>query len=194
MTASALDAVAAAVMGVEMTGDAETDRRSRVARALDYAPRSGLRPDWDRAVAEDVGTAQTLTVPLLGTDIAELSKVSYIAAGGRMTIVEMASSSIDADHAGLRMWEDGVQTRDVVVSRSTADSGSSTVVQAAWSFDKFKDCLNRNGVMWATLSLLAAVCGVVCAVSAGTGCLPCAAAVLGGNIGAIGTCAAAASR
>jgi hypothetical protein len=108
-----------------------------------------------------------------------------------MTIVELASAMLDDHSAGMKIWQDGALVRDVVVTDSDASTDQGATVQTAgWSFNKFKQCLNKAGVMSATIGLLGAACAVACAITAGTGCLACVAAVLGGNTGMMGTCVA----
>ncbi|VTR75979.1 hypothetical protein CHMI_00735 [Cellulomonas hominis] len=178
---------------VRPVSGAEERDRAALARRIDYTARSGLDLDWAHATAQNYEGTESLVVPVLGTDIPELSKVVYLATDQGITVVEMVAGMVDTDRAGMRVWEDGTLTKDIVVVNSDAASDG-TVVQAGWSFNKFKNCLNNAGIMWATVALVGSICGVACAVTAGVACIYCAAGVLGGNAGVIGTCAAAASR
>lgn len=102
----------------------------------------------------------------------------------------MVSGTINADSAGMQIWQDGTLATSVIVTTSDPDEDNSGVQTVGWRLNKFKQCPSRAGLMGVTISLIAAACGVVCAATAGLGCLMCAAGILGGNVGMVGTCAA----
>jgi hypothetical protein len=190
-----LKVVADTAAAVQPVSSTATRDRIALAREIGYTPASGLTLDWDSALAQDVGAAETVTVPLIGTDLPQVTKVSFLATSEGMTIVEMASAMLPDGGAGMKIWQNGVLIRDVVVTDSEAAGSADglNVTPAGWSFNKFKQCLNNAGVVSATISLVAAACSVACAITAGTACFACLAAILGGNSGMMGTCVAWAS-
>ncbi|ADU49885.1 hypothetical protein [Intrasporangium calvum] len=84
----------------------------------------------------------------------------------------------------LTLWSDGALQRDIIVDELGAvepysaegAAAKDEVITAQWSWSKFKDCLNRQGVSAWVVTAISISCGVVCAVSFGTLCAACVAA------------------
>lgn len=188
-TDSRLRPVVQKAADVQPVSDEASDSRIELAQGLGYEPQSGLTLDWANAVAQDLDGIEAVTVPLSGTDLPMTTKVAFMATEQGMGIVEMASSMIDPESAGMKIWQDGTLVKDVVVTTSDEAESDGTFHTVGWSINKFKKCLSDAGLVGVTIGLIAAACGVVCAATAGAGCLICAAGILGGNVGMVGTCA-----
>ncbi len=173
---------------VEVTAATEADRVA-LAQRYGYSPRSDLVMDWSGAVAQDIAGAETVTVPLVGSDLPLTSKVSFVATAEGMTVIEMASGMLDDDHAAMTVWQDGTRTKDLVVANSEATENGAGVYSTGWSWSEFSRCLNNQGVNWAAITLISAACSLACVASAGFGCVACAVAVLGGASGTVSACA-----
>lgn len=184
-----LNKVAEEATGVLEVTDIAEDHRISLAQEYRYEPESDLVMDWNSAVAQDIDGAETVTVPLIGSDLPLTSKVTFLATADGMTVVEMASGMLDDDHAALTVWQNGTQTTDLVVANSATTEGDDGVYSTGWSWNKFSRCLNNQGVNWAVITLISAACSLACVASAGFGCVACAVAVLGGASGTVSACA-----
>lgn len=158
-----------------------------------YIPRSGLQQDFASATATRLGKTTFLTVPMRGTNLAEMTKVVYAIEGQQTTILEYAAGVIDQSHARLAVWQDGAQVRDVEIYDPAQDTvggarDGATALNAGFSWSKLNRCLLNAGVSQWIIITLTAACGLTCALTAGTGCILCLAAATGFGAGTIGGC------
>lgn len=141
-----------------------------------------------------------LTVPIRGADMVEPSNLT-VAFGGDRTI----SSAIEVQYRGdtasdqgrVTAWTDGQLTMDRMVDDAgndwkpgtpTPEQSDTEQIQLAWSFSKFLDCLNAQGVSGWVVTGISLACAAACAATAGTGCLGCIAAAGSIGSGVIGAC------
>ncbi|MEO6082707.1 MAG: hypothetical protein ABIQ18_06335 [Umezawaea sp.] len=123
--------------------------------------------------------------------------VAFDRDGIRRSYAESQFSPLSTESGKVLVWSDGVQ----VASKIAYNDGTTTeldeqhaitsfeVLQESW-FDRFLDCMSRNGVSSWILSAIAVACGAVCIATAGLGCTGCIAAVAGSLGGIIGLCLA----
>lgn len=161
-----------------------------VAQTAGHVPRSGLVQDFSAAAVQRDNTYTYVTVPLHGTDIPEMSKVTYAVKGSETSVVEMMAATSDGSHASLRVWQDGTLIDDVTVYDPARDTGkfASGVQNTGFSMSRLQNCLTNAGVAAWLVALIGATCSVTCALTAGAGCLACAVALLGFTSGAISAC------
>lgn len=154
------------------------------AKGLGYRPASGLEQDFDRASVSTSSDGSVLvSVPLLGTNTPEVTKVSYIQTNGAWNIMELAVRQESESRANLKMWMDGSLVRDQTITPPSEDLGY------GMNWGRLKQCLVQDaGLNWVVLSSLGTICSVACLVTAGTGCMLCVAGVVGFNGGTIGAC------
>jgi hypothetical protein len=158
-----------------------------------YEPRSGLSPDWDAAMVTEAAGIYFVTVPLLGTDIPELTKVVFSHDNGTTTVVEMSARFSDVAHAQLDVWQNGAHTDAITAENPELMEADGSVAQVGW-WDRLNSCLSSAGIHWAVITLVSAACAAACVVTAGTACLLCISAVIGGSSGTIAGCIQQASR
>ncbi|QHT57637.1 hypothetical protein GXP71_17195 [Cellulomonas sp. H30R-01] len=162
----------------------------KAAQTSGYVPKSGLAQNFDEATVTTVGNQTYIIVPLAGTNLAELTKVGYVwdAKTKTATTTELVAQVNDQSHASLRVWQDGVLVSDVQVHDPSLDPPTSGVQQAGFSLNKLKQCLSDAGIPAWVGVLIGSACGVVCAFTAGAGCIACAVAALGFNSGIVSAC------
>jgi hypothetical protein len=167
-------------------GGRERTRLLEAAEASNYQPRSGLSLDWGAATTQSHRGTRLATVPLLGTDIPEVSKVVFMHASGRTSVVEMAAHVIDAGAFHLDVWQDGSQIKNVDVTNPAVAEGSGVIQVFSWSV--LNRCLASAGIAWWVIAAIGVVCTAVCVGTAGFGCAVCIAALSGANLGLIAAC------
>lgn len=59
-----------------------------------YEPRSGLDPDWAAAKAFEHQGATVVSVPLIGTDVPEMTKLSFVTADDTTSVTEMVTGLV----------------------------------------------------------------------------------------------------
>jgi hypothetical protein len=150
-----------------------------------YETRSGLEPNWDEAKTQEFNGAELVSVPLLGTDLPEVTKVTFAHTSEGTSVVEFAGRTVDESRMQLEIWQDGIQAKNAVVE--LVDSSAGGVVQV-FDFDEFADCLTESGVPTAIVGAISVACTVTCVVTAGFGCLVCAAALAGAYGGLVAGC------
>ena len=157
------------------------------AREKGYSVRSGLEPDWAGASAYSYEGADVVSVPLLGTDVPEMTKLSFVTVDGedgdhrdgirhdvdhRGALRHVAGRSADQErgpHAGIRRGA-GVVDRDVRPRLEAAEQLASSSI----------------GISWAVIAVLGVACGAACATM--VLCAPCLAAAAGFTTGTIAKC------
>lgn len=167
--------------------EVEGATRERLVDAVEdaaYVPFSGLAMDYPAATVEVHDGTRYVTVPLLGTDLPEVSKVTFVVGGGVTQVVEMASRMVDPSTVELRMWQDGRQTENVRLSNPEVADGGIAQVGVDWR--KLNSCLNSIGINWAVLAVISVACAAACATM--VACAPCIAAMAGWTGGSIGAC------
>lgn len=183
-----MDALAAIKQAAEeikgVQDPAQKEAAISEAKDLDYRPASGLAQDFDQAsVSEASDGSMVVSVPLIGTNTPEVTKVSYIQANGSWSIMELSVQQNTEDRASLKMWMDGNLVRDQMLTPPAED------LNYGMNWGRLKRCLVEDaGLNWVILSSLATICSVACLVTAGTGCILCVAGVAGFNGGTIAAC------
>ncbi|WP_421743324.1 hypothetical protein [Cellulomonas sp.] len=132
------------ISATELVTASRADAFVAAAEAAAYKPLSGLQQVFEDAVVTRIGNAHYITVPLAGTNMAEMTKVVYVYDGKATTTVEFAAAVVDAAHARLQMWQDGVSIKDVELydpALESATSGQSAIVQTGFSWSKLNKCL-----------------------------------------------------
>jgi len=163
----------------EITGR-RADKLVEGARAAGYTPQSGLVHAWEEAVVQRFDGWQLVTVPLTGTDVPELSKVTYFKQGPTAEVVEWAAAFESADTVRVDGWQNGAKIREAsfVIEGLAEDAGSIATVGFNWS--KFERCVTAGGLPKWVADMLATVCAFVCIFTLGVGCIACIAAWAGG--------------
>lgn len=166
-------------------GGAQRDTLVEAVRGLGYLPLSGLTADYAAASAYDYQGSTVVSVPLRGTDLPEVSNVTFVSVDGLTSVVEMKSWMIDAATVGFQMWQDGTQSKNVVLTNPDADSaGGFQQIGVDWR--KLNSCLNSIGISWAVLAVISVACAAACATM--VLCAPCIAAMAGWTGGTIAAC------
>lgn len=148
------------------------------AKASGYKIQSGLTPDFSTAQVYNVGNGTVLAaVQLRGTNAPEMSRVSYVYAGGKLEVIETASRMLDANNVSLKAWTDGQLRKNVVISRASPVASSASVQNVGLSWSTLNSCLASAGVSWWVFAALSVVCGIACLTL--VGCAPCIAAQVG---------------
>ena len=133
------------------------------AKTSGYKIRSGLTPDFSTAHVFNVGNSTVLAaVQLRGTNAPEMSRVSYVYAGGKLEVIETASRMLDANNVSLKAWTDGQLLKNVVISRASPAASSASVQNVGLSWSKLNACLASAGVSWWVLAALSVLCGAAC--------------------------------
>lgn len=169
--------------------EADRDRSENLIRAaqrLRYEPRSGLTPNWAAATAYDHRGAEVVSVPLTGTDVPEMTKISFLTAGGRTSVTEMASAMQSSTEVHFAMWEDGTLTKNVKLDEGTPEVQPSSIGTNGLDWNRLNNCLNSIGISWAVIAILGVACGAACATA--LLCAPCLAAAAGFTTGTIAKC------
>lgn len=116
------------------------------AREAGYSARSGLRPDWAGATAYTYEGADVVSVPLLGTDVPEMTKLSFVTVDGETTITEMASAMTSVTVVHFAMWQDGQLTKNVDLTQGTEAEQASSVGTYGLDWKRLNNCLNSIGI------------------------------------------------
>jgi hypothetical protein len=163
---------------------AQRERLVAAAKGAGYEPRSGLTMDWSNVVTEANVHAQLITVPLLGTDIPELTKVVFVHQGDGTTVVEWVAQSA-GENISANLWEDGVQVNSMLVElRSDGD----TAAPVGLNWNKWKYCMvNKHQFGQAVINAVVAACGLV-ACKHPAACAACVAFAAGMSTGKAWSC------
>ena len=132
--------------------------------------------------------AYYVTVPLVGTNLPEMTKVVYVVVDGRTVTMEYAAGILDDANARIQVWQDGALIQDAQVydpAQDTDGSGSATAVQVGLNWSKVNKCLTNAGLSTWIAGTLVAACSLACALTAGLGCIGCLAAATGFGAGTI---------
>ncbi|WP_420366296.1 hypothetical protein AAEP80_05730 [Curtobacterium sp. L3-7] len=156
------------------------------AQRIRYEPRSGLTMDWAAATAYDYESSTVVSVPLSGTDIPAMTKVSFLTSGGATSVTEMASGMVSATEAHFAMWQDGTLTKNVQLTEGSAEAQQSSIGTHGLDWNRLNNCLNSIGISWAVIAILGVACGAACATA--VLCAPCLAAAAGFTTGTIAKC------
>jgi protein gp37 len=124
-------------------------------------------------------------VPLVGTDLPDVSNLTYITIAGSTTVEENAARLIDENHVLYRSWSGDSMTHNAVLTNPD-DSSQVPTSTRGFSMDKLKKCLNENGIAWAVLLVVGVACSAACATA--VLCLPCVALYAGITGGALSKC------
>jgi hypothetical protein len=153
-----------------------------------YVPRSGLTLDVAAATAFRGADGSTVVrIPLLGTDLAAVSAVTFVHLDGPTTVHELVAAMTDDAHVAIEAWEDGVQTINTVL-QEPEDSGAAMSRGLSWS--KLNSCLANAGISWAIIAVIGVACAAACATVVACGsCIAVAAGFTSGTITACVTLA-----
>jgi hypothetical protein len=156
------------------------------ARNTGYSIRSGLEADWSAAATYSYEGADVVSVPLLGTDVPEMTKLSFVTAGGATTVTEMASAMTSSRTVHFAMWQDGQRTKNVDLTQGENAEQASSIGTYGLDWKRLNNCLNSIGISWAVIAILGVACGAACATA--VLCAPCLAAAAGFTTGTIAKC------
>ncbi|MBF4606210.1 hypothetical protein [Curtobacterium sp. VKM Ac-1393] len=171
-----------------------TDRSRAIAtaRSMGYSVRSGLDEDWSAAAAYSYEGADVVSVPLLGTDVPEMTKLSFVTADGATVVTEMAAAMTSATAVHFAMWQDGHLTKNVDLVQGANSEQASSIGTYGLDWKRLNNCLNSIGISWAVIAILGVACGAACATM--VLCAPCLAAAAGFTTGTIAKCVSNAWR
>ncbi|GAA4679494.1 hypothetical protein [Frondihabitans cladoniiphilus] len=156
-------------------------------RARQVRVESGLLPDFESASAVQIGSTQVLTVPLSGTNLPEVTNLTFVVTPDDVAVVEMVAGMTSDSRVAFSMWQDHVQTKNVIMSQDSDGTSSSTSPSPyGMNWTKFKNCLNNAGINWALVAVISVACSVACATA--VLCAPCIAAQAGLTGGTIARC------
>ena len=172
---------------VEITGS-RAEELVDAARAAGYAPRSGLAFEWAQAVVQSFNGWDLVTVPLAGTNVPELSKVTYFRQGESAEVVEWAAAATDPTTIQVQGWQNGGKIRESIFVIEGYEQNGAEIATAGLNYDKLERCLTRNGLPQWILNTIFAVCSLVCIFTLGAGCIACIAAWAGANTAVIYDC------
>lgn len=127
-----------------------------------------------------------MSVPLVGTNVPEMTKLSFVQTAGKTTVTEMASGLTSADAAHFALWENGTLTKNVDLTRGDATAQPSQIGTYGLDWNRLNNCLNSIGISWAVIAILGVACGAACATA--VLCAPCLAAAAGFTTGTIAKC------
>ncbi len=170
----------------------ESSRAIATARSMGYSVRSGLDLDWDAAAAYSYEGADVVSVPLLGTDVPEMTKLSFVTAEGTTAITEMASAMTSSTAVHFAMWQDGRLMKNVDLVKGVDAEQASSIGTYGLDWKRLNNCLNSIGISWAVIAILGVACGAACATM--VLCAPCLAAAAGFTTGTIAKCVSNAWR
>ncbi|MCV2393907.1 hypothetical protein OEB99_06280 [Actinotalea sp. M2MS4P-6] len=181
-----------------LTKMADAPSRAAVATALrdGYVSQSGLKVDVDSATAyQGSGGQRVVNIPLVGTNLPEVSKIAFISQGRETTVVEIAAEMVSENSVAVAIWQDGVPIHSELVTAQNQSSltgpavgNGFTVQDASFSWSKLNSCLSSAGISWAIITVIGIVCAAVCAGTAGAACAPCIASAAGFTGGTISYC------
>lgn len=181
-----LSGVVAAAAGLEeITGDA-AGVLVATARAEEYVPRSALEVDWAAAQAFRFESATIVSVPLLGTDVPEMTKIAFTTSAGRTTVTEMVAGMVSSASVHFAQWQDGSLVQNVELHKGERTAAASTIGTRGLDWNRLNTCLNSIGISWAVIAVLGVACGAACATA--VLCAPCLAAAAGFTAGTIAKC------
>lgn len=171
---------------IEMRGS-DQSRVLEAAKASGYKLRSGFTPDFSTAHVYKLGDGKVIaSVQLKGTNAPEMSRVSYLYAGGKLVVIETASQMLNANNVSLKMWTDGQLLKNVVITRPGSAASDVSVQNVGLNWSRLNSCLSNAGVVWWVLAALSVLCGVACVTL--VLCAPCIAAEVGGLGGMAAAC------
>lgn len=142
-------------------------------------------------------TIRALTVPVTdGENYNEISNITaYIDNNGKVIhYTELYVSKSEKGTFEIQMLVNGKMQAEKITNEEfiTAkeyqeQNGGGDIQPAGVNWDSFLQCMGITGI---AAGFISSVCGVACAITAGTACIVCAAGVLGFNSGSIGGCLA----
>lgn len=175
------------VDGMHNVNGRQRTRLVEAAKASDYALRSGLTLDWDAAVVQSYQGMKLVTIPLVGDALPDVSKVVFMYAAGRASVVEVSTRMLDVSTVHMEVWQDGAQVKNVDITNPNVVQDEDGIVQA-FSWSVLNTCLSNAGIAWWILGAIAVTCTAVCVGTAGFGCAVCVAALAGGHTGLAAAC------
>ena len=181
------EAAAKAEQFVDITGT-QAERLVAGALAAGYEPRSGLSPEWTRASVQTFGGWQLVTVPLSGTDVPELSKVTYFKMGDSAEVVEWAASLTAYKTVSVDGWQNGQKFREALFVIEGAHQDGASITTVGLNQKKLERCLTANGMPQWIVTTIFSVCTAVCVFTLGAGCVVCIGAWAGANSAIIYDC------
>jgi hypothetical protein len=87
------------------------------------------------------------------TEQTESAEPEDLTTDAQLESVVQKPATIDEDHAGMTMWQDGAQIKDIIAPSSDADTSEGSIQPAGWSFNRFTSCLNVGDAVAAQRSL-----------------------------------------
>lgn len=154
--------------------------------AADFRSTSGLSLDHSAVSTQRYRGSLVVSVPLVGTDVPEFSKVTFVKRGNTTDVYEMVAQMAGPDQVHFQMWRNGSAVEDLVITNPDPDAELGGVVQAGLSWSRLNYCLSNIGINWAVLAIISVVCAAACATM--VGCAPCIAAMAGWTSGSIAGC------
>lgn len=155
-------------------------------RSLEYAPQSGLEPYYSEASVYEYEDAVVVSVPLKGTNLPEVTKITFMTVGDRTSVIELRSELVSETEVAFSMWQDGVQTHNAVLENPDGTATDSGVQRAGVDWQVLNDCLAGAGINWAILAVISTACAAACATM--VLCAPCISAMAGWTGGTIAGC------
>ncbi|MED2942917.1 hypothetical protein P4282_10620 [Bacillus swezeyi] len=138
---------------------------------------------------DDGNYTHVVTLPVKLKDSHELSNVSFYfdTKGKFITSSEFYLTKNDSGNFQLTFLQDGKQQakQDTDLKFETMAEYKDKIKLAGFDTDHLSKCLGISAALAATI---ASVCGVVCAITLGLGCVACAAGVMGFNFGGTAEC------
>jgi hypothetical protein len=147
-----------------------------------------------------------LVLPVVGSVRAPSSiSVMFDASGKMGRILETRYQEIEgrADLGRVTLWVDAELKLDRLVDDkgNTFDPSSppqatsaGNEIELVFSWTRFEECMNRQGIPSWILAGISIICGAVCIGTAGLGCISCIAAAVGFGSGVVAACVAYANE
>ncbi len=158
------------------------------AEAAGYRPVSGLTQSFADAEVMLVDDVYYITVPMLGTNIPDMTKVVYAYDGDTTQTFEYVAASPDPARASFQMWTDGTMVQNVDFYDPALDAAPGTEISQIFSWKKLNSCLSSAGIPSWLFGMIAVACAAICVGTAGLGCIGCIAAAGGFGSGIAAAC------
>lgn len=159
----------------------------------------GLEIERAHGVRFHEGSAM-LVLPVVGSVLAPSSiSIMFDAAGETTKVLETRYQEIagSKDAGRVTLWVDGEQKLDRLVddkgdtfdpSSPPQAASSGTEIELAFSFRRFEQCMNAQGIPSWILAGISIICGAVCVGTAGLGCIACISGAIGFGTGVVTAC------
>ncbi|QKS12544.1 hypothetical protein HUN58_20180 [Curtobacterium sp. Csp1] len=125
-------------------------------------------------------------MPLVGTDVPEMTKVAFTTSAGQTTVTEMVAAMTSITSVHFAQWQDGALVQNVELHRGEQGASASPTGTRGLDWNRLNTCLKSIGVSWAVIAVLGLACGAACATA--VLCTRCLAAAAGFTTGTIAKC------